>query len=226
VANPYDEFALEEALKLRDAVGEGEICLFSLDWESVEESVFHGLAMGADRAEVLAVKVKPDKPLHPVEGAGLLLDRIRRFEPDVILCGARAVDDDAAQVGSILADRLGWPQVGGIEGVRFEPEAKQIRAKCRRESVFDVYHCPIPCVLTFLRGAELPRYPSVTDVMSAQSKQVNEEAVEIESVDDGWKRIRLYAHAKERRKEIIEGEMDERVETLLDRIGKYTSVEI
>ncbi len=212
VLNPYDEFALEGALRLRDQGYEVEIVLVTLTAEAVDETLFHGLAMGADRAIVLRLPAgtRPE----PAAAAQTLAAAIEPLAADLIFCGERAVDDDAAQVGPAVAEALGIPQICGAEWVELEPEASRIRARCRRPSAAEVYSADLPCLVSFLRGESLPRYPSVDDVFSAGDKPV--ETREVPVVDSGsMRRGALLAPRETRAGRTLEGEPASTVEELL-----------
>src|SRR5579872_536041 len=124
--NPFDEFALEEALRLRDVTG-GEVVLLSLATDDIEETIFHGLAMGADRALVLDATGAVDVPVH-VTGA-LLAEALGGLGADLVLCGVRAVDDEAGAVGAMIAESLNVPQITGAERIDVNLDARSIEAR-------------------------------------------------------------------------------------------------
>src|SRR5216683_2622230 len=103
VINPYDEFALEEALQLKEKAGDGEIVLLTVGPAGAATTIRNGLAMGADRAVLLVAAEEPE----PLQVARALAAEIRAGGFDLVLCGKQAVDDDAAQVPGMLAELLG-----------------------------------------------------------------------------------------------------------------------
>lgn len=212
VVNPYDEFALEQALRLRDRGATIEIVLAVLAAEEVDESVFHGLAMGADRAIVLRVPSSP--AAVPSTTARLLAAAIAPLEPDLVFCGERAVDDDAAQVGPLLAEALQVPQICGAEGVELEDGYHGIRATCRRPGRAETWRAELPCLITFVRGDSLPRYPSLDDVMTAGDKPVEERQSELEA-PAALLRVSLTAPREVRAGQTIDLDPDGAVERLL-----------
>lgn len=218
VMNPYDEFALEEALGLQEG-HEAEVVLVMLTWEPVEETLFHGLAMGADRSLVLEVPsdVRPD----PLATGRILAPVIKALQPDLVFCGERAVDDDAAQVGPIVAEMLDLPQVCGVE--RVELDARLLQAHCRRGDAIEVYSCPLPCVATFVRGRQLPRYPSLDDIFGAGDKP--QERRQVTSPGNVLRRLALEAPSEDRGGTVIAGaSLGEAVDELLDRIEQATHI--
>ncbi|MFH2203844.1 MAG: hypothetical protein ABIJ96_12055 [Elusimicrobiota bacterium] len=218
--NPYDEFALEAALRLREGTGSGEIVLLTATSEPVEEMIFHGLAMGADRAVVL--DMPPGRRPDPLATGRLLARELRELRPDIVLCGERAVDDDAAQVGAVIAEELSFPQIAGVESVELNAAMSALRARSRRGPALQVYACPLPCVLTFARGPELPRYPSLEAIQSAAEKRVERRFCD--PGENVVERVELFAADEERGGELIRGAAEKAVELLLDRIDSRTDV--
>lgn len=212
VVNPYDEFALEAAMGLEDRGHDLEIVLFTLAAEEVEESVFHGLAIGADRAVVL--RPTAGAAPGPAGTARILATAIAPWRPDLVFCGERAVDDDAAQVGPLLAETLGLPQICGAERVELDTEARRLTAVCRRPGWSERLDCELPCLVTFVRGEKLPRYPSLDDVLGA-----GEKPVEIREVDPGepaaLRRVALAAPRETRAGRVIAAEPRDAVQELL-----------
>lgn len=212
VMNPYDEFALEEALRLRDQGHEVEIVLVTLVAEVVDETLFHGLAMGADRAVVL--RLPTGTSATPLTTTRLLAEAIDPLHLDLVFCGERAVDDDAAQVGPRLAETLGIPQICGAERAEIDDSGRTIRARCRRPNATEIIASDLPCVVSFVRGETLPRYPSLNDVFSVGEKPVETREV----IADGPRnplRTALLAPLETRAGRRIEGEPTDTVAELL-----------
>jgi electron transfer flavoprotein beta subunit len=217
VVNPYDEFALEAALRIRERAGEGEVVLLTLAADPVEETVFHGLAMGAERAVVLRL---PRGSAPDALAAGeLLACAAREISFDAIFCGERAVDDDAAQVGPTLAERLGLPLMGGAEEVWSEESGRSLRARCRRGEGAAILRADLPCVVSFVRGPELPRYPSLDDIFAAGGKPVELRDVVYHASLSRTRRVALAPPFEERAGETVSGTpVDDAVEWLRERL--------
>jgi electron transfer flavoprotein beta subunit len=216
VLNPYDEFALEEALRLRDAAGGREVVVLTLTHEPCDETIFHALAMGADRALIL--ESPANAGTTPRFASLLLAAALEDMRPDLVFCGNQAVDDDAASVGPAIAGLLGWPQVCGVETVGLQDGGRTINAVCRRGGSRHTFMAPVPCLLTFLRGPVLPRYPSMDGIFSARSKPIERRRAELGRSGGAIERARLYAPPDARAREMISGNPLEAAEALLDRV--------
>lgn len=178
VINPYDEFAIEEALRLKEKHG-GEVVALAFGPDRVEEAIRQTLAMGADRA----VHIKSDAEVDSQVVARALAQVAREEGFDLILTGKQAVDDDAAQVGPLVAVELEIPQVTVVLKLEVDPEAKRIRAERELEGAMEVVELPMPAVLTAQRGLNEPRYPTLPNIMKAKKKEVKLKALEELGVD-------------------------------------------
>ncbi len=185
VINPYDEFAIEESLRLKEKFG-GEVVVVSLGPSRVEEAIRQALAMGADRAIHLLTDAELDSA-----GAARALARACQDEGyDLILTGKQAVDDDQAQVGSLLAVELGLPQVTVVLKLEIDPDAKHIRAERELEGASEFVELPMPAVVTAQRGMNDPRYPTLPNIMKAKKKEVKSIPVDSLGVStDLWVRV-------------------------------------
>src|SRR5205814_6159852 len=126
ILNPYDEFALEEALRIREKQGGGEVVALSLGASGVQTTLRNALAMGADRAIHLKTDaVAPD----PLAVARALAAELKASGAELVWFGKQAVDDDAAQVGPMVAELLGWPCVSVVAAFALEGD----RATAERE---------------------------------------------------------------------------------------------
>lgn len=169
VINPYDEFALEEGLRLKERWG-GEVVLVALGPARVEEAIRQGLAMGADRAVHVLTNDAVELDVWLVAQA---LARVCREEGyDLILTGKQAVDDDQAQVGPLVAVALGLPQVTVVVQLAIDAESRRLRAERELEGAIEVVEAPLPAVVTAQRGLNEPRYPTLPNIMKAKRKEV------------------------------------------------------
>lgn len=170
IVNPYDEYAIEEALRLKEKFGDGSVVLVSLGGDKTEETLRTGLAMGADRA----VLVK-DVALAGSDSYGtarVLAAVIKSLEYDLILCGKQAVDDDCAQVGAALAEFLDLPHVEVVVKLEVAPDKKSAVAHRQVEGGTLVYETSLPAVFTAQKGLNEPRYPSLPGIMKAKKKEI------------------------------------------------------
>lgn len=169
VMNPYDEFAVEEALKIRDQAG-GEVVLVSLGPARVEETIRQGLAMGADRA----IRVSDDGmgDADHLSVARVLAAALRHESWDLIFCGKQAVDDDAAQIGPLVAVELGLPQVMVVLELKVDPVNGRLVAQRELEGAVETVDLPMPAVVGAQRGLNNPRYPTLPNIMKAKRKEL------------------------------------------------------
>jgi len=168
ILNPYDEFAVEQALRIREAQGSGEVVVVSLGAAGAQTTLRNALAMGADRA----IHLKSDAVPDPLQVARALADAIRPLGAGITWCGRQAVDDDAAQVGPMLAELLGLPCVTSI--AKFELAGETATVERDIEGGREVYDVALPAVFTTDKGLNEPRYASLKGIMAAKKKPIEE----------------------------------------------------
>lgn len=170
VVNPYDEYAIEEALRIREKFGEGSVVLVTVGPDKAEEALRTGLAMGADRA----IHVK-DPALQQTDSLGIamaLAAALKEVPYDIILCGKQAVDGDCAQVAPALAELLDLPQVQVVTKLEVAADRKSAVAHRQVEGATVVVETSLPAVITTQKGINEPRYPSLPGIMKAKKKEV------------------------------------------------------
>ncbi len=172
VINPYDEYALEEALKIREAKGEGEVTLLTLGWDKAGEALRTGLAMGADRAVHLNDAAFLGGDAHSTAVA--LAKAIRKMDYDLILGGKQAIDNDHHQVGVRVAEELGIPHAAVVTSLELE-DGKAV-AHREIEGGSEVVELPLPAVITCQKGLNEPRYASLKGIMKAKKKPLETKA--------------------------------------------------
>lgn len=168
VMNAYDEYGVEEALRLKEKHG-GDVTIVSLGPARSLEAIRTALAMGADKGIHIC-----DPALDGADAyvtAAALAAAIKGIPFDIIFCGQRAVDDDAGQVGAILAELLGIPQVTVV--TKLEVNGASIRATKPVEGAQLLIESPLPCVITAQKGLNEPRYASLPGIMKAKKKPVD-----------------------------------------------------
>ncbi|HUG38937.1 MAG TPA: electron transfer flavoprotein subunit beta/FixA family protein [Longimicrobiales bacterium] len=168
VVSPYDEFAVEAALRLKDATGEGETVSVSLGGAPAGEQLRATLAMGVDRA----IRLDGEGSMDGLAVARALAAELKALAPDLILCGTKAADDDQHQVGPMLAELLGLPCVTVVAELEMDGE----RLVCHREgeSGTEIVEVDLPAVVTITKGPHEPRYPSLKGIMAAKKKPLDE----------------------------------------------------
>ena len=153
VVNPYDEFAVEEALKIKENLGEGEVFIVCYGPAKASTSIRTCLAMGADKA----VFLKDDSPRQdPVVIAEALAAAVKEIGPDLILFGKQAVDNDNSQVGPMVAEFLNLPSVTAISKVELSGTTAKVEREV--EGGTEVWTVALPAVLTAHKGLNEPRY--------------------------------------------------------------------
>ena len=149
VINPFDEIAIEEALRIRERGEATEIVGVTIGAPAVDEQIRAALAMGVDRA----IRIDDSRALDPYAVARILRALVEKEAPHVVIMGKQAVDDDSNQVGQMLAGLLGWPQATFVSKIEFLDN--KTRARCTREtdgglevvasrSAGDYHHRPSP----------------------------------------------------------------------------------
>ncbi|MBI3077739.1 MAG: electron transfer flavoprotein subunit beta/FixA family protein [Deltaproteobacteria bacterium] len=170
VVNPYDEFAIEEALRIKEKHPDVTVTLVTVGPKKAEEALRTGLAMGADRALHVLDPALDDS--DPGAIALLLHAAIRDLHPDLIFCGWKAVDDDSALVGPALAELLDLPQATFVTQLELDLERRAARVHREIEGAAEVLELPLPALLTAQKGLNEPRYPSLPGIMKAKKKEV------------------------------------------------------
>jgi electron transfer flavoprotein beta subunit len=171
VVNPYDEYAVEEALQIKEKLGEGEVTVVGMGPDKATEALRTCLAMGADKA----VHLKDDAfDGSDSYAAALALSKaLEGLSYDLVLCGKQAVDDDNAAVGIELAELLGLPHVAVV--TKLEISDDRTKAVCHREieGASEVVETALPAVITAQKGLNEPRYASLKGIMSAKRKPLD-----------------------------------------------------
>ncbi|MZH03480.1 MAG: electron transfer flavoprotein subunit beta/FixA family protein, partial [Nitrospinae bacterium] len=221
IINPYDEFAVEEAVRIKEKKPDTEITLLSLGPEGFRDSIKKALAMGADKA-VHLVDDKFDE-LDSYSLARVLACAIEKVPYDLILCGRQAVDMDRAQTGPALATFLNIPFVTVVTGIDFNEDFKKAKITRQVEGGSEIRELPLPLLLTCQKGLNEPRLPSLKGIMAAKKKEVSTlsaSELDIESLDIGDKRVieENLSLPPERKKGIILQGTDEEISGELARL--------
>ncbi|RKY88486.1 electron transfer flavoprotein beta subunit/FixA family protein [candidate division KSB1 bacterium] len=172
VLNPYDEFAVEEALKIKEKNG-GEVILVCLGPERSISAIRTGLAMGADRA----IHIKENRILNGLSVAKALAEILKGMNCDLILLGKQAVDDDNMQVGPMLAELMNLPSITVV--TKLEIADSKVLAEREIEGGLEIVEAELPAVITAQKGLNEPRYPSLRGIMMAKKKPVEEVELQI-----------------------------------------------
>jgi electron transfer flavoprotein beta subunit len=165
---PYDEIAVEEALRIRDKF-KGDVTVLSLGSDKHKEALRKALAMGVDKA----ILVKDDNDRDSFGVAAGLAAALKPLSPDVILFGKQSIDYDDAQVGTLVAEMLGIPSAAVVVKI----DIQDGKAVCVREieGGHETVEVRLPAVFLAQKGLNDPRYPSLKGIMAAKSKPIEEQ---------------------------------------------------
>jgi electron transfer flavoprotein beta subunit len=188
VVNPYDEYAIEEALRIKDKAGSGEVVVITVGPAGAATALRNALAMGADRAILLRADTT-DADGKAVSEA--LAAHIKELSPDLVLFGKQAVDDDGTQVGPRVAELLNLPCVNVV--TRLELAEGRLTAEREIEGGLEVCECALPAVVTAQKGLNEPRYASLKGIMAAKKKELVEVDVALPASGLSLQRVSLPA---------------------------------
>jgi electron transfer flavoprotein beta subunit len=164
--NPFDEIAVEEAVRLKEAGGVEEIIVVSLGVAQAQETIRTALAMGGDRG----IHVETDQALEPLAVAKLLKAIVDKEQPDLIVLGKQAIDDDSNQTGQMLAALLGWPQ--GTFASKLVLSDGKANVTREIDGGLETLSLNMPAVVTTDLRLNMPRYASLPNIMKAKKKVI------------------------------------------------------
>ena len=165
--NPFDEIAVEEAIRLREAGHIEEVVAVSLGPAQCQETIRTALAMGADRG----VHVTSDAELQPLAVAKLLKAVVERENTDLVILGKQAIDDDSNQTGQMLAALLGWSQATFVSKVVFGEATAEVTREV--DGGLETIRVKLPAVFTTDLRLNEPRYASLPNIMKAKKKTID-----------------------------------------------------
>ena len=165
--NPFDEIAVEEAVRLQEAGKAKEIVAVSLGVAACQDTIRTALAMGADRG----ILVETDAELQPLAVAKLLKAVVEKEKPDLVILGKQAIDDDANQTGQMLAALLGWPQ--GAFASKVEVGAGAITVTREVDGGLETVALKLPAVVTTDLRLNEPRFVKLPNIMKAKKKPLD-----------------------------------------------------
>ena len=170
IINPYDEYGIEEAVRIKAKKPDTEITLLSLGPEGFKDSIKRALAMGADKAVHLMDPRFVGLDSYAV--TRILMRYIESIPYDLILCGKQAVDVDMAQTGPTLATFLGIPFVTVVTGMEFSDDFQNAKITRQVEGGSEIRELTLPLLVTCQKGLNEPRLPSLKGIMAAKKKEV------------------------------------------------------
>jgi electron transfer flavoprotein beta subunit len=223
VMNPYDEFGVEEALRLKEKFG-GNVTVVSIGPKRAIEAIRTALAMGADKGVLVSDEAVLNGDQYAT--AKVLAAAIKSMPHDVIFCGQRALDDDSATVGAALAEFLGVPQLSIITKVDVDPNAGKVIVRRPVEGGTMVIESSLPAVITAQKGLNEPRYASLPGIMKAKKKPLEEKTLadlglnpsEVGAVGSKTKVIKLTPPPQRKPGHIVEGETPQEKTVILVKL--------
>jgi electron transfer flavoprotein beta subunit len=215
IINPYDEYAVEEAVKLKEVHG-GEVTVITVGPSEAESALRTALAMGADHA--VLIENEEELPLDENGIAKILAAAIKERDFDIILGGNMSVDNGASQVGPRIAEELEIPHAATI--TKLEIEGSFVKAERDVEGDVEFIESALPILVTAQQGLNEPRYPSLPGIMKAKKKPL--ERLDIEDLDldedDLQPRSKIIDHYLPKKKQagqILKGEIQAQVKELV-----------
>ena len=177
--NPFDEIAVEEAVRLKEKSGAKEVVVVSIGPAKAQETLRTALAIGADRA--ILIEVPEGAAVEPLAVAKLLKAIVDTEKPDLVILGKQAIDDDSNQTGQMLASLLDWPQ--GTFASKVVPEAGAVSVTREVDGGLETVKLKLPAVVTTDLRLNEPRYPSLPNIMKAKKKPLDVKKAEDLGID-------------------------------------------
>ena len=177
--NPFDEIAVEEAVKLKETGKAEEVVAVSIGPQKAQETLRTALAMGADRA----ILITTDDVVEPLGAAKILKSIVEEEQPNLVLLGKQAIDDDCNQTGQMLASLLDWPQ--GTFAYKLELEEGKATVTREIDGGLQTVALTLPAIITTDLRLNEPRYASLPNIMKAKKKPLEEKALADLGIDTG-----------------------------------------
>ena len=175
--NPFDEIAVEEAIRLQEAGTATEVIAVSIGPQQCQETIRTALAMGADRG----ILIQTDDEVQPLAVAKLLKAIVDKESPDLVILGKQAIDDDSNQTGQMLAALLGWSQATFASDIELNGDSANITREV--DGGLETVKVSMPCIVTTDLRLNEPRYASLPNIMKAKKKPIDQMAPADLSVD-------------------------------------------
>ena len=166
--NPFDEIALEEALRIKERGDASEVIVVSIGSSESQQQLRTGLAMGADRA----ILIEADSPVDPLTGARALLEITSREGAELVILGKQAIDDDNSQIGQMLAALWDRPQATFASGLELTGDTARVTREV--DAGLEIVDVDLPAVVTVDLRLNEPRYVKLPDIMKAKKKPLDQ----------------------------------------------------
>jgi len=225
IINPYDEYAIEEAIQLRDANG-GEVTVVTIGGEDSEKELRTALAMGCDKAVLINTEDDLENG-DQYSTSRILAEYLKDQEVDIILGGNVAIDGGSGQVGPRLAELLDIAYVTTITKLEIDGDKATIVRDVEGDS--EVIEASLPILVTAQQGLNEPRYPSLPGIMKAKKKPLDELELDDLDLDEDdveakTKTIEIYLPPKKEAGKVLEGEIEDQVKELVSLLRNEAKV--
>ncbi|MBT2686506.1 electron transfer flavoprotein subunit beta/FixA family protein [Bacillus sp. ISL-37] len=225
IINPYDEYAIEEAIQVRDAQG-GEVTVVSVGNEETEKQLRTALAMGADKAVLINIEDDVEDG-DQFTTAKILAEYLKDKDADLILGGNVAIDGGSGQVGPRVAEQLGMPYVTTITKLEINGTTATITRDVEGDS--EVIETSLPVLVTAQQGLNEPRYPSLPGIMKAKKKPLDELELDDLDLDEDdveakTKTIEIYLPPQKEAGKVLQGELADQVKELVNLLHTEAKV--
>ncbi|WP_421380316.1 electron transfer flavoprotein subunit beta/FixA family protein [Bacillus salacetis] len=225
IINPYDEYAIEEAIQVRDEHG-GEITVVTVGGEEGEKQLRTALAMGADKAVLINTEDDVENG-DQFTTAKILAEYLKDKDADLILAGNVAIDGGSGQVGPRVAEQLNIPYVTTITSLEIDGSTVTVVRDVEGDS--ETIETSLPLLVTAQQGLNEPRYPSLPGIMKAKKKPLDEIEIddldlEEEDVEAKTKTIEIFLPPEKEAGKILEGELDDQVKELVELLHTQAKV--
>ncbi|MGD6967630.1 electron transfer flavoprotein subunit beta/FixA family protein [Rossellomorea vietnamensis] len=225
IINPYDEYAIEEAIQVRDEHG-GEITVVTVGGEEGEKQLRTALAMGADKAVLINTEDDVENG-DQFTTAKILAEYLKDKEADLILAGNVAIDGGSGQVGPRVAEQLDIPYVTTITSLEISGGTVTVVRDVEGDS--ETIETSLPLLVTAQQGLNEPRYPSLPGIMKAKKKPLDEIEIddldlEEEDVEAKTKTIEIFLPPEKEAGKILEGELEDQVKELVGLLHTQAKV--
>ncbi|WP_339147104.1 MULTISPECIES: electron transfer flavoprotein subunit beta/FixA family protein [unclassified Sutcliffiella] len=225
IINPYDEYAVEEAIQVRDAHG-GEVTVVTVGSEEAEKELRTALAMGADKAVLINTEDDVENG-DQFTTAKILAEFLKDKDADLIIGGNVAIDGGSGQVGPRVAELLDIPYVTTITKLEIEGGKATIVRDVEGDS--EVIETSLPLLVTAQQGLNDPRYPSLPGIMKAKKKPLDELELDDLDLDEDvveakTKTLEIYLPPKKEAGRVLQGELDAQVKELVSALRNEAKV--
>ncbi|WP_078545225.1 electron transfer flavoprotein subunit beta/FixA family protein [Litchfieldia alkalitelluris] len=225
IINPYDEYAVEEAIQVRDAHG-GEVTVVTVGTEESEKELRTALAMGADKAVLINVEDDVEDG-DQFTTATILAEFLKDKEADLIFAGNVAIDGGSGQVGPRVAESLDIPYVTTITKLEISGQTATVVRDVEGDS--ETIETSLPLLVTCQQGLNDPRYPSLPGIMKAKKKPLDEVEIDDldldeEDVEAKTKTIEIYLPPKKEAGRVLEGDIPDQVVELVSLLHREAKV--